>query len=193
MTPRRRLSMAPYPLLHFEIGGSLKVRLHSASGRLVSFCDMRIHCLTSLALLCGLSAASQPHLSPRFQTVFILSMPDSLDQHLASRLTSGHVLWVVLQPASADAVLTESLAEDFWSWLDRTYPQPAGTPADYRNLANQSGYPPTARRRGTIFLVDPRKRIVLWSTYDLPRNSSPSELDRTAGRITNQLRMAFKK
>jgi len=32
---------------------------------------------------------------------------------------------------------------------------------------------------------------VLWSTYELPKNSSPSEMDRSATRVANQLKTAF--
>jgi len=118
-------------------------------------------------------------------------MANSLDQHLASRLTSSNVLWVVLQPSSADAVLTDTLEEDFWTWLERTYP--SGTDTTNAGAIFRSSYPPSGRQRGTIFLIDPRKRVVLWSTYELPKNSSPAELDRSATRISNQLRIAFGK
>ena len=149
------------------------------------------HALILLALCCAMTAAAQTRLSPRFQTVYIASMANSLDQHLASRLTSSNVLWVVLQPANADAVLTETLDEDFWNWLDRNYPSGTGTTT--AGATFRSSYPPSGRERGTIFLIDPRKRVVLWSTYELPKNSSPAEVDRSATRITNQLRIAFGK
>lgn len=155
---------------------------------------MRIHSILLVIVLCGLAAGAQTYLSPRFQTVFILSMANSFDQYLASRLTSGRVLWVVLQPSNADAVLTETLDEDFWNWLEKTYPAPAGTTAPNGGEgAYRNGYPPSVKHRGTIFLIDPRKRVVLWSTYELPRSSTPGELDRSAVRITSQLRGAFGK
>ena len=154
---------------------------------------MRIHSVFCAVVLCGLAAGNQAHLSPRFQTVFVRSMANSLDQHLASRLTSGHVLWVVLQPSSADAVLSESVDDEFWNWLDHTYPAPAGADPTNRSGRSDGGYSTLGRQRGTIFLIDPHKRLVLWSTYDLPRDSSPAELDRSAARITNQLRGAFGK
>lgn len=152
---------------------------------------MRNPLIVFTALCCAVSATAQPRLSPRFQTVYIASMANSLDQHLASRLTSSNVLWVVLQPSSADAVLTDTLEEDFWTWLERTYP--SGTDTTNAGAIFRSSYPPSGRQRGTIFLIDPRKRVVLWSTYELPKNSSPAELDRSATRISNQLRIAFGK
>jgi len=135
-------------------------------------------------------AANQVHLSPRFQTVYIVPMANSLDQHLASRLTSSRVLWVVLQPPAADVVLTDALDDEFWTWLDRNYPLPAAAASGYRGPSYPAGYSPP-KRRGTIFLVDPRTRVVLWSIYELPKDSSPASLDRSAWRITNQLRIAF--
>jgi hypothetical protein len=153
---------------------------------------MRSYAIILIALLCGSGFAANIHLSPRFRTVYILSMSDSLDQYIASRLTSSRVLWVVLEPASADAVLTETLDENFWNWIARTYP--ATTTASANNgTANRTAGPPPGKRHGTIFLVDPHRGVVLWSTYDLAKNSLPVELDRSAFRITSQLRTAFGK
>jgi hypothetical protein len=150
---------------------------------------MRFPSILLAVLLCGLAAGDQSQLSSRYQTVFIRSMANSMDQHLASRLTSNRVLWVVLQPSNADAVITESLDDDFWGWLERAYPAPANAPGQ-TGLRGQ-GY--SGKPSGTIFLIDPRNRLVLWSMYELPRNSSPAELDRSATRISAQLRMAFGK
>src|SRR5579872_123452 len=151
---------------------------------------MRVPAMLLFALAGIMGAANQTHLSPRFQTVYILSMANSLDQNLASHLTSGHVLWVVLQPSSADAVLTDSLDDEFWTWLDHNYPSPADAASGYRGPTYRAGYS-ASRHRGTIFLVDPRKRVVLWSTYEPAKDSSPASLDRTASRIAGQLRTAF--
>lgn len=152
---------------------------------------MKIPAILLVGFLGILGAADQTHLSPRFQTVYIVPMSNSFDQNLASRLTSGRVLWVVLQPSNADAVMTDSLEDDFWTWLDRNYPPPAGSTAAYRGTPATIGYSTQGKRRGTIFLIDPRKRVVLWSTYELPKDSSPASLDRSASRITGQLRVAL--
>lgn len=53
--------------------------------------------------------------SPRFRTVYVVPMTNSLDQHIVSRLTSNRVLWVALEPMNADGVLTGTLDENFWS------------------------------------------------------------------------------
>jgi hypothetical protein len=140
------------------------------------------------SVFCSLLLSNTALLSPRFQTVYITQMVNEMDQHLASRLTSSRTLWVVLDPASADAILTDSLDDSFWNWLAQTYPAPAA--ASSRAAAARSGAQAT-RHRGTIFLVDPRSRLVLWSAYDLPKNGTPAELDRAATRLTSQLRAAF--
>lgn len=152
---------------------------------------MRVSALILAALAGGFAlGANNPQISPRFRTVYITPMSSALDQHLASRLTSNRVMWVVLDPSNADAVLTDNLDESFWEWLSRNYPAAAG---DENRAALGSGNPPFGKHRGTIFLVDPRRRIVLWSTYELPKDSTPNELDRAATRITNQLRAAVGK
>jgi hypothetical protein len=135
--------------------------------------------------------ASDAHLSPRFRTVYILQMSNSLDQHLASRLSNMHVLWVVLDPTSADAVLTDSLDGAFWKWMDQNYQSASGGTAAGRTAKADPDAPPAGAPRGTIFLVDPRQRVVLWSTYSPAKNGSSAEMDRTANRIANELRSAF--
>ena len=159
---------------------------------------MRAHAIILLALFCGRVFGDEALLSPRFRTVYVVSMNNALDQHLATRLTSGRVLWVVLDPASADAVLTDNVDRTFWDWLERTYPSSSAPPpspasASGSNVggAYRGGNVSAAVYRGTIFLVDPRRRLVLWSTYELPKNSSPSEMDRSATRVANQLKTAF--
>jgi len=144
-----------------------------------------------ITLVCG-AALAAGQLSPRFQTVYILSMSNSLDQYLASRLTQTHVLWVVLEPSSADAVLTDRVDDPFWDWMARTYPVGSGA-SGTRNAGNHASDTTANRQRGTIFLVDPRSKVVLWSTQGLPKNTSPTEMDRTAARISTQLKAAFGK
>jgi hypothetical protein len=102
------------------------------------------------------------------------------------------VLWVVLDPASADAVLTDSLDRAFWKWLERTYPQ-SGSAGTERGAKADHDEPPAGAPNGTIFLVDPRQRVVLWSTYAPAKNTSAAQIDHTASRIANELKAAFGK
>jgi hypothetical protein len=154
---------------------------------------MKYYAVILIALLCRQALCDDTRLSPRFRTVYILPMGNGLDQHLASHLTSRRVLWVVLDPPSADAIMTDALDEVFWNWLLRAYPASVLPSGNSGALTNRGGNAPAPNHSGTVFLVDPRRRVILWSTYDLPKNGSPSELERSAERITNQLKAAFGK
>jgi len=138
--------------------------------------------------------AVDARLSPSFSTVYILEMSNGLDQHLANRLTDERVLWVVLEPKRADAVLTESLDESFWTWLAKTYPPaPGAPPIPGRGSASRRSPLANSRRPGMVFLVDPRAKVVLWSAWGHPRGPSPDELEHSAERITNRLKNALGK
>jgi len=156
---------------------------------------MRTAGVVLAALLSVAVFGDEAHPSPRFRTVYILEMADALDQYIASRLSSAGVLWVVLDPASADTVLTDAIDAAFWTWLQRTYPplKDASAGEVSRTSTIKPDVPPAGKPRGTVFLVDPRKKLVLWSTYDLPKNESPAELDHVAIRITVQLKIVFGK
>jgi hypothetical protein len=154
----------------------------------------RIHALIlTTALLCAPMIADDPRLSPKFKTVYILEMSNGLDQHLANRLTGERLLWVVLEPSRADAILTESLDQPFWTWLARVYPSPPGAlgPPSSRGSASRRDPLANSRRPGMVFLVDPRAKVVLWSAWERPRGPSPDELEHSAERIANHLKAAF--
>lgn len=151
---------------------------------------MKRSALLLIPLFASLLLSQETRLSPRFRTVYVTQMANELDQHLASRLTSTRTMWVVLDPGSADCILTDSLDDGFWTWLSRSYPSPAGA---NQAVAARYGTQAASRHRGTVFLVDPHARLVLWSMYELPRNSTPDELDRSAVRINNGLKAAFGK
>lgn len=46
--------------------------------------------------------------------------------------------------------------------------------------------------KGTIFLVDGRKRTVLWSFYETPKGGTSEALDRTAGQVVDRLKRDLK-
>jgi hypothetical protein len=86
------------------------------------------------------------------------------------------------------------------------YPMPSPQPqqdvsADSENK-DDSGPPKTEnaapplsashRSKGTLFLVDPRSRVVLWSIYAPPKDTSAAQLDRTAARIANRIQQELK-
>ena len=153
---------------------------------------MRTSSIFLFGVFCAVLAAQNATISPRFQTVYIVGMANGRDQYLASRLTSGRVLWVVSDPKNADAVLTDSVDGDFWTWITQTYPagdhppsHPEQTGAFWRDAAS--------RNKGTVFLVDPRRHLILWSIYDRAKDTTSDELDRNAARIAGQLKSAFGK
>jgi hypothetical protein len=134
------------------------------------------------------------------KSVYLLPMAHGLDQHLASRLTTGGVFAVVADPKAADAVITDRLGEAFESRLDELYPPPAPAakpPADTKEekAGGDATGPPIqrgerlggastfGRGKGTVFVVDRKTRRVVWSVYEPPKDFSSQELDRTASRI----------
>ena len=153
---------------------------------------MKTHAIfLGAALLCAPSSAADARLSPRFRTVYILEMSNGLDQYLANRLTANRAVWIVLEPHSADAVLTESVDEGFWNWLSSTYPGAAGEASRTPVIRREPGY--ATRRPGMVFLVDPRRRVVLWSASEMPKTTSATEMQGAADRIAAQLKTAFEK
>jgi hypothetical protein len=77
-------------------------------------------------------------------------------------------------------------------------PAPAETPTKDQALVRDLKGDTTTRlssfgrARGTLFLVDPHSRLVLWSIYSEPKSSSAVELDRTAERIATMLKQDMK-
>jgi hypothetical protein len=157
---------------------------------------MKIHSILFAAMLfcCALPGADYRELS-RVHTVYILGMPNGLDQYLANRLTSDGVVWIVLDPARADAILTDRLDDTFWSWLNGRYPlvSKAPPPAREDDLRSKDVVGSGARNRGNVFLVDPKSRLVLWSCYDQAKRESPDDLDHLAVRVTKRLRTSMEK
>ena len=43
------------------------------------------------------------------------------------------------------------------------------------------------RSKGNVFVVDRNSRVVLWSVYERPKNSTPGELTKTAARVVKRL------
>jgi hypothetical protein len=124
----------------------------------------------------------------KVHTVYILGMQSGLDQFLANRITNSGSIWVVLDPARADAIMTDRLDEGFWAWLNSRYPLVSKAPAGQGDdLRAKTMIEASAKVRGTVFLIDPKSRLVLWSSYAQTRTSSPDALDQVAQRVTKQL------
>ena len=196
---------------------------------------IRFLCLLSLA---GSLAWSQG--LSAVHKVYLLPMSKGLDQYLANRLISEHVLEVVTDPKLADAVFTDRIGNSFEAqWSDLVRP-PEGQKASKtstensgqegageaksgkekpvgENAAKTSQENPDVRQRasslldapvnelpeisrnstfgrakGMVFLVNPKSHQVVWSVYQLPKNSASSQLDRTASDIVSRLKRDLK-
>jgi hypothetical protein len=160
----------------------------------------------SSALLSGADLAN-------VHTVYVLKMSKGMDQYLANRLTNDHVFQVVTDPKLADALLTDRIGESFQAKLEEFFPSPepeqpakekekeedanpksGGLFAEPVNkLANPAANSSFGQAAGTIFLVDARSRQVVWSAYDVPKDGSSRQLDRTASDIVSRIKHDLKK
>ena len=174
--------------------------------------DIMMDVMKLLFFLLAGAAALAGDLS-QVRTVYILSMMGGLDQHIANRLTDGHVLQVVTDPKNADVIMTDRLGPGFEDQMARLYPPPE--PEKPKDEEKDKNKDPSADAslaaafssdaaskisrpvssfgggKGTIFLVSVKSREVLWSTYAKPKNSRGDEMERTAGKITRELKKAL--
>jgi hypothetical protein len=149
--------------------------------------------IVMIVLLCPPLGGGEFHLQLKTRTVYIIPMANGLDRHLASRLTSSAVVWVVLDPENADAVLTDRVDQAFWAWSNAHY-KSAGKPSNAApNDEDRSRYerPRAGGYRGTIFLIDPRNGVVLWSIYEPTPDTSPNALDQAAVRVAVNLKKSL--
>jgi len=77
--------------------------------------------LAAALLSCAASAQTTFRLQLKTHTVYIVPMANGMDRHLASRLTSTGTVWVLLDPAGADAVITDRVDEGFWAWSNAVF------------------------------------------------------------------------
>ena len=161
--------------------------------------------LVLLMPLWGVLATAQDLSS--VHSVYLLPMSKGLDQYLANRLTNGGVFRVVTDPKLADAIITDRVGKAFEDQLADLMPAPepaseskehsddqsSGTLAD---LASKSGGPPLnssfGRSKGMVFVVNPKSHLVLWSVYEVPKDSTSGHLDRTASDIVSRLKRDLK-
>src|SRR5579862_8451966 len=151
-------------------------------------CDwiMRLFSGAALAALLLLSSANAQ--SAATKNVYVMTMPGALDQYLALHLTAGGVLNVVTDPQKADLILTDRIGGHFEENIDQMFGKTAEKPkADADAGFARSGVSSSSSSRGAIFLVDRASRNVLWSTFELPKNSTPHEMNHTAERIAERL------
>jgi len=140
---------------------------------------------------------------PGVRLVYVMPMSQGMDQFLANRLAGEHVFQVVSDPKLADAVLTDRIGAALNSSLDEIAPiaKPAAEDKDkdkdakaaMNRLDNPALKSTFGRGKGTFFLVNAKSREVLWSTFEVPKDSAAEQLDRTASDIVNRLIHDLKK
>jgi len=141
-------------------------------------------------------------------TVYVMPMAHGFEQFLANTLTNEHVFVIVTDPKKADAVFTDQIGAGLQDKLDvmLTVPPPPektdtaavakddpkahkSSLVDPENkLQNPSANSTIGHGKGTFFVVDTKSRQVLWSTYELPRDSTSKESDRISSAIVSRLR-----
>ena len=167
--------------------------------------------------LTALAAAAFATVNPQLRQVkrvYILAMGSGMDQYLANQLTNSGIFEVVTDPKKADAIVTDDVGETFQQKLDNLYPPPQPKPEAAKPAADGDSDSSTAdaksakkdpldgldfsagrvggssfgRGKGNFFVVDRSSRVVLWSIYERPKNSTPGELTKTASRVVKHLK-----
>jgi len=157
-----------------------------------------------LLLLASCAAALTAVALENVHTVYLLPMGHGLEQYLANALTGEHVFIIVTDPKMADAVFTDHVGAPLQQKLDALLAPPAEKPdvkqgekietpkgsimEPANKLDNPADNASVGKSKGTVFLVGMKSRQVLWSVYDLPKDSTSKELDRIASAIVSRLR-----
>jgi hypothetical protein len=139
-----------------------------------------------LFLLCAAVAAASGADPSALKTVYLVPMPNGLDQYLAVQLTTGRVLQVVADLNKANVILTDRVGVGLEQTLSDLSANKADNKADklgdeFRPLGTGS------RGKGAFFLVDRNDHRVLWSTYVQPKDSQPASVNRLAMKIVERL------
>ena len=122
--------------------------------------------------------------------VYVMPMAGGLDQYLASSIASAHVMGVVTDPKLADVILTDRIGEAFEQKLAEI--NPPVKKKDEKDSDTRNPLPPrnsfrSAAARGTVFLVDAKSHVVVWSDHERPVEATDRNLNREAARIVKKL------
>jgi hypothetical protein len=159
----------------------------------------------------GQAPAADAAGSAGVRNVYLMPMPNGLEQFIANQLTSRGLMTVVADPDLADALFTDTVGKAFEKRHLELYPPPpppkaedeeeekdskkrsqSATSMDVKDMKQErtGGF---SRGKGTIFLVDRRTKTVLWSAYVRPKSSQPRDLDRAAKTIADRIEETVKK
>jgi len=141
-------------------------------------------------------------------TIYVMPMAHGFEQYLANTLTNEHVFVVVTDPKKADAVFTDQIGAGLQDKLDAMLtvaPPPEKTdtaavdkddPKGHKSslvepenkLQSPAANSTIGHGKGTFFLVETKSRQVVWSTYEVPKDSTSKEADRISSAIVSRLK-----
>jgi hypothetical protein len=122
------------------------------------------------------------------KTVYLLPMSSGLDQYLAIRLTNGATFQVVTDPQKADAIFTDRIGSNFEQTLTDLYTPKKKDSDKMSNMeVSKQSMQPLSHGKGSLFLVDRQSRVVIWSTYAMPKSGSSEDLNQLAMKIVAEL------
>lgn len=165
---------------------------------------IRLFALSSLACFSVVAAETVkpvPAELLQVQTVYLLPMGNGMDQFLAHQLTRNGIFKVTTNPAQADAIFSDVVGLGFENRMAELLPKPEPPPAkegeankddakkeDAQEDAGPARVQTFARSKGNVFLIDVKSRRVLWTGFDIPKNTRSEELYKTGERLIGQLR-----
>lgn len=150
------------------------------------------------AALCGESRGLPAGLT-QVQTVYVMPMGNGLDQFLAHQLTRHGVFKVTTDPAKADAFFSDVVGLGFENRLAELLPKPeaaeeeGGSKEAKRKKEDDADAGPArvvtfGRSKGNVFLIDGKTKQVLWTGFDLPKNTRTEQIYKMGERLVSRLR-----
>lgn len=121
------------------------------------------------------------------KTIYLLPMSSGLDQYLATRLTTAGTFQVVTDPQKADAIFTDRIGSAFEEQFNNLFAPKKVCDGKLENDTSAPVGQSVSRAKGSIFLVDRSSRVVLWSTYALPKSKTSHDMNDLAAKIVTEL------
>jgi hypothetical protein len=133
------------------------------------------------------------------RTVYLMPMGNGLDQFLAHQLTRHGVFKVTTDPAKADAFFSDVVGLGFENRLAELLPkveekseEPESRESKRKKEeeaeAAQARVLTFGRSKGNVFLIDGRTRQVLWTAFDIPKNTRSEQIHKMSERLVARLR-----
>jgi hypothetical protein len=126
------------------------------------------------------------------KTVYILRMPNGLDQYLAIQLAHDGPFKVVTDPQKADVIFTDRIGANFEQEMRNLFAPPKADGKLGDADPNKAVMQPLSHGKGSIFLVDRTSKEVLWSLYVKPTGTGSDYTHQLAGKIISALNKSRK-